>query len=228
MMQHIESIEEYGLFSSQRNRFIVVSANYRTLKFAQLLIMKHELLYLLDFTGIYGYRKGVVNNDRCMKISIANGEKMRIEIDVNFTNPGYKLVPAPEEKHDDQIFREKVIFLCDLIDFVDDNNKKLIANGIKQVEILKRGLDGFKDFLSMVLPEDKKVQHLIDREIANKDVPAEILSEFQSILFRILYSIDWGESLDDIKIEIAKKLDEVPLRAYFFLTAINAIKEWME
>ena len=63
---------EYALFNSYRNRFIMVDDDYENLKHIQLITMNYELLYLVDLNGIINYRPNLLSNDRCMNVTIAN------------------------------------------------------------------------------------------------------------------------------------------------------------
>lgn len=213
---------EYALFNSYRNRFIIVDDDYENLKNIQLITMNYELLYLVDLNGIINYRPNLLSNDRCMNVTIANGEKLRIEIDMYFTNPSYRLIPAKKPaSQDDEDYQKKIFFLSNFLKETRNKGYHILQRDLKQVDHLKRGLRGFKKFMSMTVPEDLKVQEFIDREIANKDIPKQILEEFQGILVRLLFDQDYSQSLDDIKGSLREKIRAVPVSAYYFTESIS-------
>ena len=73
----------------------------------------------------------------------------------------------------------------------------------------------------MTVPGDLRVQEFIDREIANKDIPKQILEEFQSILFRLLFDQDYSQELCDIKKSLGEKIKAIPVSAYYFSESIS-------
>lgn len=221
--------EEYALFSSARNRIILVDSDHENLKYVQLLTMNHELMYLMDLNGIVNYRSGLLNNERCTSVTVANGEKLRIEIDMYFTNPSYRLVPArTEASPNDLEFQQKMIFLLDFVKKIRNDGDRILHRDLRQVEVLKKGLRIFKKFLAMTLPKDKEIQKFIDREIANKDIPKEILQEFQIEVFRILRELDYSLALDAIKSSISDELDRIPISAYYFNESIYEAKKVLQ
>ena len=213
---------EYALFNSYRNRFIMVDDDYENLKHIQLITMNYELLYLVDLNGIINYRPNLLSNDRCMNVTIANGDKLRIEIDMYFTNPSYRLIPSKKPvSQDDLAYQKKIFFLSEFLKETRNKGHHILERDLRQVDHLKRGLRSFKKFMSMTVPGDLRVQEFIDREIVNKDIPKQILEEFQSILFRLLFDQDYSQELCDIKKSLGEKIKAIPVSAYYFSESIS-------
>jgi hypothetical protein len=213
---------DFGLFSSQKNRFLLVGKNYDVLKQIQFLTMNHELLYMVNLSGISNYRTNLLTIDNCLTVGISTGEKMRIEVDMYVTNPSYRLivnnVPVNDE---DRELQENLLFLFDVILLLQNIKNQSFNKEISQVQFLERGLKSFKKFTSTVMPKDQQIKSIIDKEIKNKYQVLDIFDSFSTEVFEILLKIDYNKSVKEIKQNLLNRVQSIPMKCYFFRDCIN-------
>jgi hypothetical protein len=213
---------DFGLFSSQKNRFILVSKNYDVLKQIQFLTMNHELLYMVNLSGISNYRTNLLTINNCLTIGVATGEKMRIEVDMYVTNPSYRLIvnnaPVTEE---DRRLQSNLLFLFDIILLLQNIKNESITEELSQVEFLERGLKSFKKFVSTVMPRDQQIKSIIDKEIKNKYRVLDIFDSFSTEVFEILLKIDYNKPTSEIRQNLLDQVQSIPMKCYFFRDSIN-------
>lgn len=218
-------MSEYALFSAGRNRFVISSTEHEKLKFLQLLVMDYELLYLVDLSGISNYRPGLFDDGRCFKTTLANAGS-RIEIDMYISDPSYRIIPVRQEPSDNDIeFKEKLLFLLSFIGEISNISDQLLCQNQKQFENHRRGLEVFKKFLAMTMPEDRSIQDFIDREIANKDVTGSVKERLQGEIFKRLKEMDYNLSLSEFKQLFSTELDTIPMISNHFKEAVVEIKK---
>lgn len=213
---------DFGLFSSQKNRFLLVGKNYDVLKQVQFLTMNHELLYMVNLSGISNYRTNLLTVDNCLAISIATGEKMRIEVDMYVTNPSYRLVVnAHAVTNDDKQSQTNLLLVHDAVVLLRDIKNRSTSKEIAQVEFLEKGLKSFKKFVSLVMPEDQQIKALIDKEIKNKYRVLEVFDSFSTEVFEILLKMDYSKPTVEIKKSLLRQVNSIPMKCYFFRESID-------
>jgi hypothetical protein len=219
---------DFGLFSSQKNRFLLVGKNYDVLKQVQFLTMNHELLYMVNLSGISNYRTNLLTINNCIAVGISTGEKMRIEVDMYVTNPSYRLdaninAVTNEEKQ----LQNNLILVSDVILLLHAIKHRFISKELSQVEFLERGLKSFKKFVSLVMPDDQQIKSIIDKEIKNKYRVLEIFDSFDTEVFDILLKIDYSKPTAEIKQTLLEKVRSLPMKCYFFRESINMFSKEM-
>ena len=213
---------DFGLFSSQKNRFILVSKDYEVLKQIQLLTMNHELLYMVNLSGISNYLTNLLTIDNCLSVGVATGEKMRIEVDMYVTNPSYRLIintaPVGDEERG---LQKNLLFLFNVISLLQNIKNQSLSKELSQVEFLERGLRSFKKFMSIVMPKDQQIKSIIDKEIKNKYRVLDIFDSFSTEVFEILLKIDYNKSTEEIKQNLLDQVQSMPMKCYFFRKSID-------
>lgn len=213
---------DFGLFSSQKNRFILVSKNYEVLKQIQFLTMNHELLYMVNLSGIVNYRTNLLTAGNCLTIGIATGEKMRIEVDMYVTNPSYRLIVNKDPvKDEDRQHQRNLLFLFDTIILLQNIKNESISKEHAQVEFLEKGLKSFKKFMSTLIPKDQQIKAIIEKEIKNKYQVLDIFDSFSTEVFEILLKIDYNKPTTEIKKYLYNQVQLIPMKCYFFRESIN-------
>jgi hypothetical protein len=217
---------DFGLFSSQKNRFLLVGKNYDVLKQVQFLTMNHELLYMVNLSGISNYRTNLLSVDNCLAIGIATGEKMRIEVDMYVTNPSYRLSANDHAvTHNDRQCQANLLLVHDVVVLLHDIKKRSINKELSQVEFLEKGLKSFKKFASLAMPGDQQIKSLIDKEIKNKYRVLEVFDSFSAEVFEILLKIDYSKPTADIKKSLLRQVNLIPTKCYFFRESIDRFSE---
>jgi len=213
---------DFGLFSSQKNRFILVSKDYEVLKQIQFLTMNHELLYMVNLSGISNYLTNLLTIDNCLSVGVATGEKMRIEVDMYVTNPSYRLIintaPVGDEERG---LQKNLLFLFNVISLLQNIKNQSLSKELSQVEFLERGLRSFKKFMSIVMPKDQQIKSIIDKEIKNKYRVLDIFDSFSTEVFEILLKIDYNKSTEEIKQNLLDQVQSMPMKCYFFRKSID-------
>ena len=213
---------DFGLFSSQKNRFILVSKDYEVLKQIQFLTMNHELLYMVNLSGISNYRTNLLTTGNCLTIGIATGEKMRIEVDMYVTNPSYRLIVNTVPVNDKDLCSQKnLLFLSDVILLLEKIKNQTVGKELSQVEFLERGLRSFKKFMSIVMPKDQQIKSIIEKEIKNKYRVLDIFDSFSTEVFEILLKIDYNKPTNEIKQDLVTQARLIPIKSYFFRESID-------
>lgn len=219
-------MEEFALFSSQRNKIMVVSKDHEILKHTQFLTMNTELLYLVSLNGISNYRKNLLTNKNCMTIGIATGEKMRIEVDMYFTNPSYRLITeVAAVTQQDKNYQTNLLFVGEIIKSLKDVKDKVSADTKNQVDILIKGLRGFHRFVELTVPNDPELYKLIEKEISNKKKVLDLFDEFTGEVYNILLKLDYHMPLPEIKKSIADQVAKIPPKCYYFAASTELLLE---
>ena len=213
---------DFGLFSSQKNRFLLVGKNYDVLKQIQFLTMNHELLYMVNLNGISNYRTNLLNVNNCLTVGITTGEKMRIEVDMYVTNPSYRLSVNDHAVTDnDKRFQTNLLLVHDAVVLLQDIKNRSISKELAQIEFLEKGLKSFKKFVSLVMPGDQQIKSLIDREIKNKYRVLEVFDSFSTEVFEILLKMDYSKPTAEIKQFLLEQVKSIPMKCYFFRESID-------
>jgi len=213
---------DFGLFSSQKNRFILVSKDYEVLKQIQFLTMNHELLYMVNLSGISNYRTNLLTTGNCLTIGIATGEKMRIEVDMYVTNPSYRLIVNTVPVNDKDLCSQKtLLFLSDVILLLEKIKNQTVSKELSQVEFLEKGLRSFKKFVSTLMPKDQQIRSIIEKEIKNKYRVLDIFDSFSAEIFEILLKIDYSKPTNEIKQDLVTQAQLIPMKSYFFRESID-------
>lgn len=218
-------MNDYALLSTKRDRFMIVSDDHETLKFLQLLIMDYELLYLVSLSGISNYRSGLLNDGRYFKTTLANvGSK--IEIDMYISDPSYRVIPSKQIPTEEDVeLREKLSFLTGFIQKITVISDQLLEKNQRQFRSHKEGLEVFKKFLRMTLPNDQAIQNFIDREISNKEITDSVKERLLGEIFSRLKEMDYDLPLARFKETFSEMLDTIPMVSGHFRDAVPEIKK---
>jgi len=197
----------YGLLNILENRFYIIDNNYEILKFIQFLFMRgHQWYTMVDLSSILNKEK--IENNNCHLFGCLDRDIKSTNIDLDLKEVNSRII---ERNIDLNFFnysmQEKIFFIRKLIAY-----SKNIVEDFKEKEsnssgAWKRNLSVYKDFLNIILPNDKQIDLLVASEIKNIDSIHNYMSDvFNKVIF-VLNSIDLKSlSIEEIKNNFKNKL----------------------